>query len=607
VQMLYERAIQRFCLLPELWLSYLSYLEYALPNVHDVVLSVYRRAVRNYPWSSQLWANYILALERASRMEQEVRAVFEKSLQAGMSAAEDFMLVFQTFADFQRRQLAPSGTLTPIEGDDSERCTPIRETLQRAIDTLNTYFPGSAWTTELRVYWATLEGRVFRDIDKSITQWEKVILDQGSDPYRWCQYAECLQNLVGIDRVRTIYKRAANCLIDSASATSLFNAWLLFERISGDLCGFEEARRRQTTKLTALVEREQREKENQQEIQSKRKQRSNEHNLKRKTSSTKPTRPAKRKKAQAEEQQVAASGSCVVVEEAPDNAHPGPLTEEESKTLPQEEEEKKTKPTIETDGSSQPERTLRVVGIPWKFGEVELKEAFAKCAPVLDARVVRDRERRSKGFAFVEYYTAKDAEAALTQQWELGGRRVTVQSEAEHMSKKHLDDHNQPTQPAQQPKRQRNYNDSLTIFVSNLPFDATDADLHQLFAAVGPLRNVRLIRDQKQQSKGYAYIEYQTAEGVASALSLNQSTLRGRIINVARSCPPSNKPSERFPPPITRRQGPRPKLQAAPTRNSPHDDKSETKSQPTATSGTSTQRGSKSNAHFRALLAKGKQ
>jgi len=160
----------------------------------------------------------------------------------------------------------------------------------------NPDFPGSAWTTELRVYWATLEGRVFRDIDKSITQWEKVILDQGSDPYRWCQYAECLQNLVGIDRVRTIYKRAANCLIDSASATSLFNAWLLFERISGDLCGFEEARRRQTTKLTALVEREQREKENQQEIQSKRKQRSNEHNLKRKTSSTKPTRPAKRKK-----------------------------------------------------------------------------------------------------------------------------------------------------------------------------------------------------------------------------------------------------------------------------------------------------------------------
>lgn len=123
---------------------------------------------------------------------------------------------------------------------------------------------------------------------------------------------------------------------------------------------------------------------------------------------------------------------------------------------------------------------------------------------------------------------------------------MTVQSEAEHMSKKHLDDHNQPTQPAQQPKRQRNYNDSLTIFVSNLPFDATDADLHQLFAAVGPLRNVRLIRDQKQQSKGYAYIEYQTAEGVASALSLNQSTLRGRIINVARSCPPSNKPSERL-------------------------------------------------------------
>lgn len=91
-------------------------------------------------------------------------AVFEKSLQAGMGAAEDFVHVFQTFADFQRRQLPPASTHCPspspshsplpprpdtilpphtgeIKGNTEQseaKGAPIRHTLQRAVDTLTT-------------------------------------------------------------------------------------------------------------------------------------------------------------------------------------------------------------------------------------------------------------------------------------------------------------------------------------------------------------------------------------------------------------------------------------------------------------------------------------
>jgi hypothetical protein len=99
-------------------------------------------------------------------MRPFITAVFEKSLQAGMGAAEDFVHVFQTFADFQRRQLPPASThcsslpfkrtvdLTPspspayllhvtgeIKGNTEQseaKGAPIRHTLQRAVDTLTT-------------------------------------------------------------------------------------------------------------------------------------------------------------------------------------------------------------------------------------------------------------------------------------------------------------------------------------------------------------------------------------------------------------------------------------------------------------------------------------
>jgi hypothetical protein len=74
-----------------------------------------------------------------------------------MTTADDFALLFQTFIDFQRRQLPPASTplccstasslLTilnthsfagELKGNADEKGAPMRQTLQRAIETLTT-------------------------------------------------------------------------------------------------------------------------------------------------------------------------------------------------------------------------------------------------------------------------------------------------------------------------------------------------------------------------------------------------------------------------------------------------------------------------------------
>jgi RNA recognition motif-containing protein len=60
-----------------------------------------------------------------------------------------------------------------------------------------------------------------------------------------------------------------------------------------------------------------------------------------------------------------------------------------------------------------------VGGLSWSTTDLELRQAFAVCGTVLDAKVVTDRETgRSRGFGFVTFENAQSAARAIE---ELGG------------------------------------------------------------------------------------------------------------------------------------------------------------------------------------------
>lgn len=65
---------------------------------------------------------------------------------------------------------------------------------------------------------------------------------------------------------------------------------------------------------------------------------------------------------------------------------------------------------------------LFVGGLAWGTTDDSLREAFAEYGTVVDAKVITDRySGRSRGFGFVSFETAAQAEAAMQQ---MDGRSV---------------------------------------------------------------------------------------------------------------------------------------------------------------------------------------
>lgn len=83
---------------------------------------------------------------------------------------------------------------------------------------------------------------------------------------------------------------------------------------------------------------------------------------------------------------------------------------------------------------------------------------------------------------------------------------------------------------------------STKLYVGNLPYDTNESDLQSLFAAVGDVSTVSIVRDRATgQPRGFAFVEMSDAEGARKAISeLDRRELGGRslTVNEARPMPP---------------------------------------------------------------------
>jgi RNA recognition motif-containing protein len=68
----------------------------------------------------------------------------------------------------------------------------------------------------------------------------------------------------------------------------------------------------------------------------------------------------------------------------------------------------------------------------------------------------------------------------------------------------------------------------LTVFVSNLEFKVDEKKLEDIFSQFGEIKEVRLVRNFKGLSKGYAYIEFTTIESVKKALKSDRMKIEDR-------------------------------------------------------------------------------
>jgi len=83
---------------------------------------------------------------------------------------------------------------------------------------------------------------------------------------------------------------------------------------------------------------------------------------------------------------------------------------------------------------------------------------------------------------------------------------------------------------------------SKKIFVGNLSFQTTEADLDGLFGQIGTVESVSIITDRATgRSKGFAFVEMSNEDADAAIQKLNGTELSGRKLTVNEARPPAKR------------------------------------------------------------------
>ena len=78
----------------------------------------------------------------------------------------------------------------------------------------------------------------------------------------------------------------------------------------------------------------------------------------------------------------------------------------------------------------------------------------------------------------------------------------------------------------------------MKIYVGNLPFDATEDEIRQLFEPHGALTSVALINDNMTgRFRGFGFVEMSDADAAKAITALNGTNMRGRALTVNESRP----------------------------------------------------------------------
>jgi len=83
----------------------------------------------------------------------------------------------------------------------------------------------------------------------------------------------------------------------------------------------------------------------------------------------------------------------------------------------------------------------------------------------------------------------------------------------------------------------------MNIYVGNLSYDCSDADLKAAFEAFGQVTSAQVIKDKfSGESRGFGFVEMANKEEAEKAIAeLNGTELKGRALNVNEARPRTDR------------------------------------------------------------------
>ncbi|KAL0331775.1 UNVERIFIED_CONTAM: RNA-binding protein CP33, chloroplastic [Sesamum angustifolium] len=180
---------------------------------------------------------------------------------------------------------------------------------------------------------------------------------------------------------------------------------------------------------------------------------------------------------------------------------------------------------VEESGKPESRRKLFVLNLPWSFSVADIKKLFGECGTVADVEIIKQKDGKNRGFAFVTMSSGEEAQAAIEKydSYELVGRIIRVQF-AKRFKK--------PVRasPVVTPPGETRHK----LYVSNLAWKVRSNNLRDLFSFNFNPVSVRVVFDNPSgRSAGYGFVSFATKEEAESAISaLDGKELLGRPIRL---------------------------------------------------------------------------
>lgn len=175
------------------------------------------------------------------------------------------------------------------------------------------------------------------------------------------------------------------------------------------------------------------------------------------------------------------------------------------------------------------DRTVYIQGLPFVCEESEVRDFFAEVGSIESIRLPKWHDSgKLKGYGHIQFSSSEEAEKAL----ELSGsyikdRFITVDRP---MVPRALaqDTTTLASKVAAKPPGCK------TIFIRNLPYEVTEAEIREKFMVYGPIMKVRLaVWNHTNNLKGFGYIDFKREDSADIAVKKSGNILiQGRIISV---------------------------------------------------------------------------
>ncbi len=183
-------------------------------------------------------------LENNKASIEQIKATYNQAMNAGLQTSEDYLQLWHAYLDYLRRIILPVLSETPNEKRE-EQIEELRDTFQKAINQQFDYFKHNGDPSfSLEKYWALVEARFFKNMEKSRKIYNEMILNKGNNSKylsEWLEFYDLEKQFGDEKHQRKLLNRALNELVNENDKEIISELIYKFEKINGNASQYKNA------------------------------------------------------------------------------------------------------------------------------------------------------------------------------------------------------------------------------------------------------------------------------------------------------------------------------------------------------------------------------